>query len=155
MCQKKNHLFYLEKCLSLASQSVDNGNHPFGALLVHENKIIATAENEVVTRKDITAHAELRLIQKTQSLLTSEELKESALYTSTEPCPMCVGAIYWSGVSKIVFGCSAEQLYNIVHIGFTLSSRDILKQSIGNIEIIDFSNEPRFSKIHSNFWPAL
>ncbi|MCB9091482.1 MAG: nucleoside deaminase [Halobacteriovoraceae bacterium] len=149
---ENQHLNLLEKCLELAYQAVGRGNHPFGALLEKEGKILLTSENEVGTREDLTAHAELRLIQKAQKILSLEELRKCRLYSSTEPCAMCTGAIYWCGIKEVVYGCSTLQLSQAV--GGTLEARceAILKQGLRKVQVYNFSFEEKFKIIHQKFW---
>lgn len=73
--------------------------------------IVVECENSVVTDKDITAHAELALVRKASKALAPAFLQTLTLYTSTEPCAMCAGAIFWSGIPRVVYGCSETSLY--------------------------------------------
>ncbi|MBC77167.1 MAG: tRNA-specific adenosine deaminase [Halobacteriovoraceae bacterium] len=152
MSNQRTHLNYLAQCLDLAKAAVESGNHPFGALLVKDDRVVATSKNEVVVLHDVTAHAELRLIQKAQVELTAEELKDCTLYTSTEPCAMCSGAIYWAGISKVVYGCSTSQLFNIVKSGLFIKAEEVFFKGTRKIEVLDYSHEKKFIKIHENFW---
>jgi tRNA(Arg) A34 adenosine deaminase TadA len=105
--QKEN---YLRRTLILAKDSVSKGNHPFGALIVIDDKIVMEAENTVNAEKDVTKHAELNLVSKAVRTLSLEELSRATLYCSTEPCLMCAGAIYWSGIKEVVYASSKEAL---------------------------------------------
>jgi tRNA(Arg) A34 adenosine deaminase TadA len=97
--------------LKIAQSAVEHGNHPFGALLADKSgKVVLEAENRVTTGKDFTAHAETELIRKAGSEIPSEILKDLTLYTSTEPCVMCSGAICWSGLKRVVYGCPETTL---------------------------------------------
>ena len=90
---------FISKTYQLAKNTQAKGNHPFGALLAVDGKIILTAEHTVITDSDATRHAELNLVSKATQALDSETLERSTLYTSTEPCAMCAGAIFWAGIS--------------------------------------------------------
>ena len=149
---KKNSLNYLNQTFQLAQDSVKNGNHPFGAVLVHSNKVVCKAENEVNTLNDVTAHAELRLVQKAQKILTRKELSESILYSSTEPCAMCSGAIYWSGIKKVIYGCSTKDLFNIVNEGLYIESNSIFKYSTTEVDSIQKGDKKDFIQQHHSFW---
>jgi len=92
------HETYIRQSYQLAKNARDNGNHPFGALLTLGGEVVLTAENTVNTDKDITRHAELNLVSKASQELDTADLIQSVLYTSTEPCAMCAGAIFWSGI---------------------------------------------------------
>jgi guanine deaminase len=81
---------------------------PFGAVIVKDNRIVAEAVNQVTLTKDPTAHAEVLAIRQACQKLGVFELKDCELYTSCEPCPMCLGAIYWARLSRVYYGNLAE-----------------------------------------------
>ena len=92
----------LLRAIQLARAARDGGNHPFGALLAGADGVVALeAENTVVTGSDATGHAETNLVRLASRAHTRDELAAMSLYTSTEPCAMCAGAIYWSGIARV------------------------------------------------------
>ena len=92
-------LLHLRAAIEIARQSREHGNHPFGALLVDENgAVLLQAENTVITERDCTWHAETNLMRTASKQFEAERLAKCTLYTSTEPCAMCCGAIYWGHV---------------------------------------------------------
>ena len=94
----------LRLAIDVAARAREHGNHPFGAVLVDENhNIVATAENTVLTDRDCTGHAELNLMREAWKMLDEKSLNDCTLYSSTEPCAMCSGAIFWGGVGRLVF----------------------------------------------------
>lgn len=96
----------LRRAIALAASARSHGNHPFGALLTNEDgDVIAEAENTVVTERDVTGHAETNMVRNAWRRFNEDVRARSALYTSTEPCAMCSGAIYWSGIPRVVFAC--------------------------------------------------
>ena len=101
---------YIRRALDLARLARERGNHPFGALLVADDTIVLEAENTVVSQNNPTHHAELNLVQDAWRQLPAETIRRSTLYTSTEPCPMCTGAIFWSGIRRVVFSLPAVDL---------------------------------------------
>ena len=101
----ENDKLFLRRAIEIAANGIQNGGGPFGAVMVKDNKIISEASNRVVLNCDPTAHAEILAIRQASSVLKSHELNECTLYTSCEPCPMCLGAIYWSGIKKVVYSC--------------------------------------------------
>jgi guanine deaminase len=101
----ENDKKYLLRSIEIAKESIVNGGGPFGAVIVKDNKIISEASNRVVLNNDPTAHAEILAIRQASTQLQTFELNDCTLYTSCEPCPMCLGAIYWSGICKIVYSC--------------------------------------------------
>jgi len=94
---------YLQRAIRLASENISEGGGPFGAVIVKDDKIIAEAGNKVVLNNDPTAHAEILAIRQASSFLMSYELSDCTIYSSCEPCPMCLGAIYWAGIKKVVY----------------------------------------------------
>jgi guanine deaminase len=96
---------FLARAIELASDNINEGGGPFGAVIVKDNQIISEAGNRVVLNSDPTAHAEILAIRTAATRLKSHELSECILYSSCEPCPMCLGAIYWSGIKKVVYAC--------------------------------------------------
>jgi len=96
---------FLLRAIKLASDGIGDGGGPFGAVIVKDNKIISEANNRVILNTDPTAHAEILAIRQASSVLKSHDLQECTLYTSCEPCPMCLGAIYWSGIKKVIYSC--------------------------------------------------
>jgi len=131
-----SHEPFIRQCYALARQAVANGDHPFGALLVREGEVMLTAVNTVHSSRDVTQHAELNLISQAGRLLGYTALAESTLYTSTEPCAMCTGAIFWAGIPAIVYGCSAESLGQIAGGSFVVPSRQLLAKAIRPTHII-------------------
>lgn len=99
------HEAHMREALSLAEIARTQGNAPYGALLVHENTIIARAQNTTTTDNDPTAHAELNLVRQAGGDHDAAFLAECTLYTSAEPCAMCAGAIYMAGIGTVVYGC--------------------------------------------------
>lgn len=101
---------WIREAIRLAAEARGRGDEPFGALLVHEGKCLFEARNAINSERDVTQHAELRLISKATKQLDPDLLAAATLYTSTEPCAMCAGAIYWAGVGRVVFGFAAASL---------------------------------------------
>ena len=124
--ERLEHEGFLRKAIDLAKAAKGHCNHPFGAILVHENKIILKAENRVYTDGDSTQHAEFRLISEANRAqhITSKILKQSTLYTSAEPCAMCCGAIFWSGVRQVVYSAPHDSFGSG---SFRLPSRQVFK----------------------------
>tara|TARA_B100000029_G_scaffold90454_1_gene80255 strand:- start:182 stop:655 length:474 start_codon:yes stop_codon:yes gene_type:complete len=99
-----NSKFFMFRAIELSINSVKNGGGPFGCVIVKNNKIIAEGSNEVTKTNDPTAHAEIVTIRKACTNINDFNLKNTHLYTSCEPCPMCLSAIYWSHIDKIFYG---------------------------------------------------
>ena len=97
---------FMQKAIELAIENVHNGGGPFGAVIVRDNEIIATGVNRVTAQHDPTAHAEVCAIRNACEKLNTFDLSGCEIYTSCEPCPMCLGAIYWAHLDKIYYGCN-------------------------------------------------
>ena len=142
----------IRECIRLSEQAVQKGNHPFGALLVLGEDIILTAENTVATERDWTRHAELNLISFAMRDYDAQTLSRCTLYTSTEPCAMCSGAIYRAGVPRVVFGCSSETLGSITGRGPEITSRQIFAAGKRTVEVIGPILENEAVEVHRRFW---
>jgi tRNA(Arg) A34 adenosine deaminase TadA len=95
---------FMDLAASLSSENIDNGGGPFGAVIVKDGEIIATGVNSVTRNNDPTAHAEVSAVRAACQKLGSFQLQGCIVYSSCEPCPMCLSALYWAGVKKIYFG---------------------------------------------------
>jgi len=106
---------FLSKAISLARENIYKGGGPFGALVVKNNLIISSANNKVTQTNDPTAHAEIEAIRAASKELGSFLLEGCTLYSSCEPCPMCLGAIYWAGIKRLVFAAGKN---DAAEVGF-------------------------------------
>ena len=94
----------MRKAIELSIENVKNGGGPFGAVIVKDGEIVATGVNRVTANHDPTAHAEVSAIRAACQKLGTFDLSGCEIYTSCEPCPMCLGAIYWAHLDKIYYG---------------------------------------------------
>lgn len=109
MNQNKNHftdqdVAFMKLAAELAEKNVERGGGPFGAVIVRDGEIVATGANSVTLTNDPTAHAEVNAIRKACKKEQTFSLKGCTVYSSCEPCPMCLSALYWAGVSRIIYG---------------------------------------------------
>ncbi len=146
------HETTIRECYRLAKRAVEKGNHPFGALLVSDDRILLTAENSVATDQDSTRHAELNLISQGLRKLGPDVVRSCTLYTSTEPCVMCSGAIYWAQIPTVVFGCSAGALRAIAGEPFLISCREVLDRGRRPTCVVGPVLEEEGLEIHREFW---
>ena len=133
---------FMKRAIELSIQNIKNNGGPFGCIIVKENKIIAEGVNRVTFNNDPTAHAEIIAIRNACKKLNSFNLEKCELYTSCEPCPMCLSAIYWSHIDKIYYGNSRldaskigfddDFIYN--ELNKDLSSRKIQMKQISQKE---------------------
>jgi tRNA(adenine34) deaminase len=100
--------YFMKKALQEAELAFEKGEIPVGALIVVDNKIIARTHNLTELLNDVTAHAEMQAITSAANFLGGKYLTGCTLYVTLEPCQMCAGALYWSQISKIVYGASDE-----------------------------------------------
>jgi len=98
-----NDKVLLHRAVEIAEKGITKGSGPFGAIITKDGKIISEASNKVVLTHDPTAHAEILAIRKAAGILKTFDLSDCIIYSSCEPCPMCLGAIYWSGIKKVIY----------------------------------------------------
>jgi guanine deaminase len=98
---------------SLALKSIELGGGPFGCVIVKDNQIVSANHNRVVLDNDPTQHAEIVTIREACKKLNTYDLKDCQLYTSCEPCPMCLGAIYWARIKEVYYGNTKEDAEEI------------------------------------------
>ncbi|MGC9355437.1 MAG: nucleoside deaminase [Mariniphaga sp.] len=105
---------FMARAIQLAEYGMENGSGgPFGAVVVKDGKIIGEGCNNVISKNDPTAHAEILAIREACKNLGSFQLDDCTIYTSCEPCPMCLGAIYWARLKKVFFACTQEDAADI------------------------------------------
>ena len=110
---RENDIKFMKVAINLSKENINNGGGPFGAVIVKEGEIIATGANRVVPNNDPTAHAEVSAIRKEKKKLGVFKLDGCKIYTSCEPCPMCLSAIYWAGISEIFYGNTKDDAKKI------------------------------------------
>lgn len=101
--------YFMKEALKEARKAYDADEVPIGAVIVHDNRIIARAHNLTERLNDVTAHAEMQAITAAANHIGGKYLNECVLYVTIEPCPMCAGALGWSQVSKVVWGANDEK----------------------------------------------
>lgn len=100
--------YFMKKALQEAEAAFDKGEIPVGALVVVDNRVIAKTHNLTELLHDVTAHAEMQAITAAANFIGGKYLTGCTLYVTLEPCQMCAGALYWSQVSKVVFGAADD-----------------------------------------------
>lgn len=105
---------FMARAIQLAEKGMENGSGgPFGAVVVKDGKIVGEGYNNVLSKNDPTAHAEILAIREACKNLKSFQLEDCTIYTSCEPCPMCLGAIYWARLQKVYYACTQEDAAEI------------------------------------------
>ncbi|GAA0324184.1 guanine deaminase [Oceanobacillus oncorhynchi subsp. oncorhynchi] len=100
---------WMDKAVKIAQESAAAGGGPFGAIVVKDGKIISAGNNQVTAANDPTAHAEVQAIREACQKLDSFQLTDCEIYTSCEPCPMCIGAIYWARPEAVYYAASKTE----------------------------------------------
>ena len=119
---------FMKKAIELSESAVKNGNEPFGAVLVKDNEIVFTNENQIYTRNDPTFHAEMGLIRRFYEETGITDLSEYTLYSSCEPCFMCCGAMVWAKLGRLVFAASDIDLCEILGFEGSECSKIVFEQ---------------------------
>ena len=136
----KDDRFYMEKAIELAYSAKEKGDNPFGSILVDgDGNILMEDENTQITENDITGHPELKIAKKAAEKYDEDFLRKCTMYNSAEPCTMCTGAIYWSGIGRIVFGISKKRLNELKTDGegsINYSIHELLDNSGKDFEVI-------------------
>ena len=154
----EHDLRFTQAAIDVAPRARDRGNHPFGAVLVDElGHIVMEAENTVVTDKDCTGHAGTNLMRQASSRHDHHSLASCTIYTSTEPCPMSAGAIFWGNARRVVYGLSQAGLYEMIGEDaeevLRLPCRELFGRGQQRVEVIGPILEEEAKEVHAGFWP--
>ncbi len=104
---------FIKRAIELSIESINTGGGPFGSVVVKDGKIISEGMNRVTVNNDPTAHGEIVAIRNACKILNTFNLSDCSLYSSCEPCPMCMSAIYWSRIGKVFYGNTREDAKKI------------------------------------------
>ena len=143
---------FAREAIELARQARAAGNHPFGALLVLDGNLVLTAQNTIATDRDPTAHAETNLVTAAIRQLSSDQIRRSVLYTSCEPCAMCVGKMYWAGIRSIVFALSADELAALAGGDFLVPCRELLTRASEPVQVVGPLLLDEARDVHVGYW---
>lgn len=148
----------LRDAIAVSKRSRENGQHPFGAVLVDPSgAVVLESENSVPAENDCTAHAELKLARAAFQRFGSAALAEFTLYTSAEACAMCSGAIYWSGIGRVVHAMSEAQLGVLTgdheeNPTMALSSATVLNAGQRTVLVAGPALAEEAAAVHEGFW---
>jgi tRNA(Arg) A34 adenosine deaminase TadA len=152
-------LAFLRRAIELAREARSYGRHPFGALIVNERgeTVVEARNNAVRPKGDPTQHAEMVACSEGARLLAEAELARCTLYTSTEPCAMCAGAIYWIGIGRVVFALSETALMKYTgsheeNPTLDLPCREVFARGQKRISVAGPLIEDEAGKVHEGFW---
>jgi tRNA(Arg) A34 adenosine deaminase TadA len=149
---------FLRRSFDVARRAITHGNHPFGAILVDENRnVLIEVENGYMPAHDGTAHAERLLATQACRTLGADVLRNATLYSSAEPCAMCAGAIYWAGIGRVVYGLSEHRLRAVTgnhpeNPTLDLPCREIFKNGQRATEVVGPLLEDEAEALHAGVW---
>ena len=149
---------FLARTFDVARRSMDNGNHPFGAILVDRNRnILIETENGYMPAHDGTAHAERLLATQACTTLSPDVLSNATIYSSAEPCAMCAGAIYWAGIGRLVYGLSEHRLRALTgnhpeNPTLDLPCREVFRSGQRATDVIGPLLEDEAEALHQGVW---
>ncbi len=154
-------LSHLRQAIALGAEARAGGNHPFGSLLTdRRGQVLAVARNSVVTAADPTGHAETNLVRLAGPLAARQgvDLSTCTLYTSTEPCAMCAGAIYWSGIGRVVYALAEVDLLAMTggdhpdNPTLALPCRQVFAAGSRSVVVDGPALEDEARAVHEGFW---
>ncbi|MER5753912.1 nucleoside deaminase [Streptomyces sp. NPDC002088] len=148
---------FLLTAIELAARARQDGNHPFGSLLVLGGAAVLEAGNTVVTGRDATGHAETNLVRLASRAYSRAELARATLYTSTEPCAMCAGAVYWSGIGRVVYALGEDELLaltgaNAENPTMALPCREVFAAGQRLVDVLGPCLHEQAAAVHADFW---
>jgi tRNA(Arg) A34 adenosine deaminase TadA len=153
-----DHHAFLRQSFDVARRARMRGNHPFGAILVSSaSAVLIEAENGFLPDRDMTGHAERLLATQACKQFAPEVLRTSTLYASAEPCAMCAGAIYWTGIGRVVFALSEKRLKAITgnhteNPTLDLPCRAVFASGQRHVEVIGPLLEDEAASLHVGVW---
>lgn len=152
MSELNTHEQFLRQAIALARLARSEGNHPFGAVLVLDGEVILTATNSVTTDRDPTGHAETNLVARAIRECAPVDLRRTVLYTSCEPCAMCVGKMYWAGIRFVVYALPAEELAVLAGPDFPVPCRDLFARATEIVTVAGPMLVEEARAVHVGFW---
>jgi tRNA(Arg) A34 adenosine deaminase TadA len=153
-----DHEKLLRRAFEVARRAQARGNHPFGAILVGpDGEVLIESENGYLPDRDMTAHAERLLATQASKSLDAAFLARCTIYSSTEPCAMCAGAIYWAGIGRVVFGLSERRLLEMTgnhaeNPTLDMPCRTVFDAGQRQVEVIGPLIEDEAAELHAGAW---
>ncbi len=148
----------LRDAIAVSHRAREHGNHPFGAVLTDSSgAVVLEAENTVTTDRDVTGHAETNLVRLASKQIGAAALGDHTLFTSCEPCAMCSGAIYWSGIGRVVWAMTEAQLAEMTgphdeNPTMHLPAATVLASGQRDIEVAGPALSDDAMDAHRGFW---
>ena len=156
----QDHIYYLKKAVEVSKKARENGNTPFGALLVDKDgNILLEQENIEISDSLCTGHAETTLAARASQKYSKDFLWDCTLYTTAEPCAMCAGAIYWANIGRVVYGMTEKRLLELTGSNeqnptFSLPCREVFARGQKDIQVVGPIEEieEEAAEVHKGFW---
>lgn len=154
--QGLDDVYFLRMAIALSAQSRGQRNHPFAALVIAaDGEVLAEAMNACGV--DCTCHAEMNAVRSVSARFSALELRDATLYSSAEPCAMCAGGIYWSGIGRVVYGLSEAGLLVLTgnhpeNPTLSLPCREVLARGQRQIKVVGPMLEQEAAAVHLGFW---
>jgi tRNA(Arg) A34 adenosine deaminase TadA len=152
----KDDATWVRRAIALSAKSRTDGHHPFAAIVVDaDGTLIAEAAN--AHSVDCTCHAEMNAVRLASSKHAAPQLAGATLYSSAEPCAMCAGGIYWSGIGRVVYGLSEARLLTLTgnhpeNPTLSLPCREVFARGQRDVEVIGPMLEDEAAEVHAGFW---
>lgn len=143
---------FIRAAIRLSEQAMLHGDQPYAALAVKDGEIIVQAESRTELSGDTTRHSEIIVLSQLTQMLDRQARAGCTLYCSSEPCAMCASAAYWSGIGRVVFGCSNETLSQYTDDYIKVNSRDILTQGVRKVEVVGPVLEDEAVQVLKRHW---
>ena len=156
--QEARDAHFLRRSFDIARRAMTHGNHPFGALLVDAGgNVLLEAENGYMPAHDGTAHAERLLATQACTTIPADVLRSATLYSSAEPCAMCAGAMYWSGIGRLVYALSEHRLRDITgnhpeNPTLNLPCREVFASGQRTTKVVGPLLEDEAAAVHDGVW---
>lgn len=133
---------FMKLAIEEAQKGIRNGHGgPFGSVIVKNGVVVGQSHNQVVSTNDPTAHGEIMAIRDACSKLNTFDLSGCELYTTSEPCPMCKGAIQWAGIAKVYYGCTVQDAEDLGFRDVTYATFEIPTEQIMKTECAELFKE--------------
>lgn len=126
---------YMEMAVKKAREGVDGGQSPFGAIVVKNGKIVSSSHNTVWRDGDPTAHAEVNAIRQASAALKSIDLSGTVMYTTCEPCPMCLTAIHWAKIDRVVYGATIADADGAGFTELTIAAKEMVRLGGSSLKV--------------------
>lgn len=148
---------FVRRAIAIGRRARDTGNQPFGALLVTaDGQVLAEGQNTEETTRDCTGHAETNAVRDAGREYDADVMAGATLYSSNEPCPMCAAAIFWSGVRRLVYGLSGDDLYDEVGalpgLQMRLSARELYARCAQPVEVVGPMLRDEALALQEGYW---